>query len=345
MKLLFPLCAAVLVFSPYHAKADNQKKTLQERIPREVLDKKDSFFSVTVENDLFGKGTDQNYTHGTRLTYFDMGAEPPGFAKLLDRWVPTFEVNETTSVYYSVGQNLYTPEDIEARIPDPNDRPYAGFLYGAAGFISVTDNHIDDVEITLGVVGPSALGGETQEFVHDVIDADDPSGWDYQLKNELGFILSWQRRWPEAFADEIGPFYFRTTPHVGISLGNVYTYAASGLSFQLTPKQYKWQSQPLRVRPAIPGSGFFHVPEERFAWSLFAGVEGRLVGRNIFLDGNTFEDSPSVDKKYFVADANAGVSFTYGRAQLSYTLNYRTREFDGQEDESLFGAISLGYRY
>jgi len=345
MRQILPLCAAAFVFSPLCAQAQNQEKTFEELIPKEVFEQDDSFFTFTVENDLFGKGTDQNYTHGTRLTYFDMGAEPPGFAKLLDRWVPTFEVNETTSVYYSFGQNLYTPKDIEARTPDPNDRPYAGFLYGSAGFTSVTDNHVDDIEITLGMVGPWALGEETQEVVHDLIDVDDPSGWDHQLENEPGFIFSWQRRWPEAFAAGAGPLHFRASPHVGTSLGNVYTYAATGLSLQLTPKKYKWQSQPLRVRPAIPGSGFFHVPEDRFAWSIFAGVEGRAVGRNIFLDGNTFEDSPSVDKEHFVADANAGVAFTYGRAQLSYTLNYRTKEFDNQEDESLFGAISLGYRF
>jgi hypothetical protein len=134
-------------------------------------------------------------------------------------------------------------------------------------------------------------------------------------------------------------------PHTGLTLGNIYTYGSGGLTLQLTPKQYKWQSSPLRVRPAIPGSGFFVVPDNRFAWSLFAGMEGRAIARNIFLDGNTFDDSISVHKKYFVADANAGLSVTYGRAQISYTLNWRSEEFEGQSDDSLFGAISLGYRF
>ncbi len=259
--------------------------------------------------------------------------------------MPTFDINEGTSVYYSFGQNLYTPDVITDRVPDPDDRPYAAFLYGSAGLSNITDNHEDELELTLGVIGPWALGEEVQESVHDLFGLDDPAGWDNQLENEPGIILSWQRRWPEAYFNDLDIIHFRASPHFGVSLGNVYTYAATGVTFQFTPKQYKWQSQPLRVRPALPVNGFFVVPEDKFAWSLFAGVEGRAVGRNIFLDGNTFEDSPSVDKRYFVADANAGISITYGRARVSYTVNWRSKEFHTQKDPSLFGVVSAGYRF
>lgn len=315
------------------------------KIPAEVKEKPASFFTLTVENDLFGDGADQNYTNGIRATFYNTGAELPHFTEWLDRYIPTFDINDTTFIYYSLGQNLYTPEDISAANPNPNDRPYAAFLYGSAGLSSTTDNHIDDIEVTLGIVGPWAFGEEAQDSVHDLINTTDPNGWDYQLENEPGFMLSWQRRWPEAYAADIGPFYARVSPHTNITLGNVYTYAGTELSLQMTPYQYKWQSQPLRVKPAIPGNGYFNVPENKFAWSLFAGVEGRAIGRNIFLDGNSFESSRSVDKKHFVADANAGIALTYGHTQISYTLNWRSKEFEGQSDSSLFGAISIGRRF
>jgi len=342
-----PITASLLVcLIAAPAAAQDNAPTLEEKLPKNLVDKEEaSFFTLTLENDYFGAGTDKNYTNGVRLTYFDYGTQAPWFAKILDKYVPTFEINETTSVYYSFGQNLYTPENIKAPTPDPKDRPYAAFLYGSAGLASLTDNHIDEMEATIGVVGPWALGKETQKFVHKALNSDDPQGWDHQLENEPGLILSWQRRWPEAYAKDFNNLTFRTAPHAGVTLGNIYTYASTGLNFQLTPSRYKWQSTPLRVRPAIPGSGFFAVPENHFAWSLFAGVEGRAMGRNIFLDGNSFESSPSVDKKPFVADANAGVSFTYGKTQLSYTINWRSKEFDGQDDPSVFGAISLGYRF
>ncbi len=323
-----------------------EKPTFEKSIPREVLlDESNRFLTVTVENDMFGGGTDKNYTSGARVTWFDLGAEPPLLAEILDDLVPSFRVNETTSVYYSLGQNLYTPEDIEAPVPDPNDRPYAAFLYGSAGFTSVTDDHVDDLEATLGVVGPAAFGEQTQKQIHEWVGSPEPQGWDFQLKNEPGLILSWQRSWPEAYAVSPGPLHFRVTPHVGATLGNIYTYANLGLTLQLTPGADRWQDQPLRVRPSIPGSGFFAPPSNGWTWALFAGVEGRAIARNIFLDGNTFRDSRSVDKEPFVADASAGAALSYGPARISYTLNWRTREFDGQDDQAIFGAIALGYRF
>lgn len=327
------------------AYAQTTEPTLKEQIPKDIIKQKARFITFTSENDIYGDGSDENYTNGARLTWFDYGTPPPWLAHTLDRYVPTFKINETTSTYYTIGQNLYTPEDITARTPNPQDRPYAAFLYASTGLTSLTDNHIDDIEATIGIIGPWAFGEQVQEAVHDSFNMTDPSGWDHQLENELGLILSWQRRWPAAYSTDIAGFTVSTTPHTGVTLGNVYTYGSGGFTFQLTPTKYKWQSPPPRVRPAIPGSGFFAVPDNHFAWSLFAGTEGRVMGRNIFLDGNTFEDSPSVDKRYFVADANAGISITYGNTQLSYTLNWRSREFRGQDDASVFGAISLGLRF
>lgn len=346
------ICAILACLATASASAQDldddleDKDTFEKRIPRSILgDGEDSFLTITSENDLYGGGTDKNYTNGARATWFDLGAEPPFLAEALASIVPSFRVNDTTSTYYSLGHNLYTPEEITAPIPDPADRPYAAFLYGSAGFASVTDDHIDDIEFTLGVVGPAALGEQIQKFVHEQIDSPDPAGWDFQLENEPGFILSWQRSWPEAYAATPGPFHFRATPHVGTTLGNVYTYANVGLTLQLTAEADRWQAQPLRVRPSIPGNGFFAPPDDTWSWSLFAGVEGRAVGQNIFLDGNTFEDSPSVDKEYFVADASAGAAMTLGPTRISYTLNWRTREFEGQDDPSIFGAVAIGFRF
>lgn len=321
------------------------QESLQDRIPDSISQEDNSFFTLTVENDLFGAGTDENYTSGVRLTYFNDKADPPEFIKALGNAVPFFNVNETTNVYYSVGQNLYTPEVITTATPDPTDRPYAAFLYGSVGYSTLSNNHIDDIELTLGVVGPAALGEQTQKTVHELIDSDEPRGWDSQLENEPAVMLAYQRIWPEAFSADLDPFYFRVAPHAGVTLGNVYTYANTGVTFQLVPTRHKWQAPPARVRPAIPGSGYFAVPEDELSWSIFAGVEGRAIARNIFLDGNTFRDSPSVDKKHGVLDANAGFTLTYGRTQMAYTLNWRSDEFDNQRDNSLFGSVSLGYRF
>ncbi len=322
-----------------------EAQSFQDKIPADLLQSDHRFLTLTLENDMFASSSDQNYTHGTRLTYFDVGMDSPDILAALDCVLPFFTFNETTSVAYSIGQNLYTPENIKTRNPDPNDRPYAGFLYGSAGFSTVNADTIDSLELTLGVIGPWSLGETVQEAVHDFVGADDPSGWAHQLDNEVGVIVSWQRNWPEIYAADFSDYHMRVSPHVGLSLGNIYTYGSSGVTLQLTPKKYQWQSPPMRVRPSIPGNGFFAVPDHHFAWSAFIGLDGRAFARNIFLDGNTWKDSASVDKKPFVGDLSGGISVAYGAAQISYSVNWRSKEFDGQDEPSLFGAVSVGYRF
>ena len=77
------------------------------------------------------------------------------------------------------------------------------------------------------------------------------------------------------------------------------------------------------------------------AWSAFAGLYGRAVARNIFLDGNTFRDSMSVHKKSFVADGQAGVALRVGRLLFSYTYVLRGEEYFGQHGNSRFGAVGI----
>lgn len=95
----------------------------------------------------------------------------------------------------------------------------------------------------------------------------------------------------------------------------------------------------------MPGTGYFETPGDGFGWYLFAGADGRAVARNIFLDGNTFRDSPSIDKEHFVADLSAGLALTFERVRISYTVVYRTKEFQGQDDNDLFGSVGLTWRY
>jgi hypothetical protein len=305
---------------------------------------KKRYVTLTVENDLFS-GTDRNYTNGLRLGWFDLGAKPPGLTRKIEDMVPLFQTNETTSTFSSIGQNMFTPEDVESSVQDPNDRPWAAFLYGSMGTITLKDEgYVDELELTLGVVGPMALGEQAQKTIHSLINSTNPKGWDNQLKNEPGLMVSWQRRWPEQFKVDVGDLFLAASPHAGVTLGNIYTYGNIGGMVKLSSEHSRWDDKPLQVKPAMPGTGFF-VPSDTPQWEVFAGVEGRAVARNIFLDGNTFADSHSVDKKPFVADLSAGVAFTWGPTRLSYTATYRTKEFDTQEDAAVFGGVSLGYNF
>lgn len=323
------------------------KPTLEEVVSYNMPDQTDvRFINISAENDLFASGKDQYYTNGFRASYFDAGLDLPNWAKKLGELYPGFKLNETTSLSLSFGQNLYTPRDITIAAEQPNDRPWAAWLYGSAGMVSITENHVEELEVTIGMVGPAALGRQTQKFVHKYTDSPEPMGWDHQLDNELGVNFSWGRRWPDTWGTPLtDSLYISAMPSVEISLGNVYTHAQSGILFRISPTTERLSDLPLRVRPSLPGTGYYQKPAGGFSWSLFGGVNGRLVGRNIFLDGNTFEDSPSVDKKNFVYDASLGADMTYGQTRVSYTVVRRSKEFDTQDKASVFGAISVSRRF
>lgn len=313
-----------------------------------ISDRDGKIITLVIENDSIGfQGDDKNYTSGVSLNYFDVSAKMPIIAYKLADYIPTFAINDSSSVFYTFGQNLYTPSDITQSTQNPDDRPWAAHLYVAMGLVTATDDHIDEVEASVGVVGPWALGKQTQTFVHKYITTDSPTpeGWSNQLNNEPALLLAWQRRFPEYFAARGAGLSLGLEPHFGVTLGNVYTFANAGFSLRLIPEKDIWQDAPVRVRPASPGTGFFEVPPKGWSWYLFVGMDVRAVAHNIFLDGNTFSDSHSVDKKYLVMDANAGLALTYDQYRISYTFVYRTKEFDGQEDPSVFGALSFGCRF
>lgn len=306
------------------------------------------------ENDTFG-GTDKNYTNGAKISWLSSDLSTwgqSGWRQDTLEALPYVNRPDTQkNIGFSVGQNIYTPEDTQAAVPSPTDRPYAGWSYVELTFISKSDTRADIFSLQLGIVGPSSLAEQTQAAVHDLLGDDSPNGWDYQLRDEPGVNLIYERRhrlYARSFADILGIDFI---PHIGASLGNVQTHANLGgtvrLGFDL-PSDFGVGLARGGSIGAAPGNDLDPRvnPSRDFSLFLFAGADGRAVGRDIFLDGNTWKDSPSVDKKILVADLFGGVGMIVGRWQLTGTFVHRTREFDTQPDAfTRFGSVTLSVAF
>src|SRR5262249_12080131 len=153
-----------------------------------------------------------------------------------------------------------------------------------------------------GVVGPAAMGGITQNTFHQFVGKTTSLGWKNELKNEPGFILSYERKW-RFEAPLFGNFGMDVIPEAGASGGNILTYADVGAMVRIG-QNLRADYGPNRIRPSLSGTAWFDPAQldGPLGWYVFFGSQGRAVGHNIFLDGNSWASSPSVSKKPLVAD-------------------------------------------
>jgi hypothetical protein len=298
--------------------------------------------SLQWENDQFGGNTDQHYTNGLRASYLLSSHDTPVAVAEIARGLPFFPLEGDVRLGFSIGQSIFTPHHGETWTGVNYGRPFAGWLYGGVQVTNDTGRQLDGFEIQMGVIGPSAGADAVQDWYHDLTGSNRFRGWDDQLSDEFGIVVAYERKWRLMVEREPGDLGIAFEPSVGAAIGNVFTYAAVGGMLKVgSDVSSDWG--PPRARPALSGTGAFK-PVDDFEWYLFAGVEGRAVARNIFLDGNTFQDSQHVDKKTFVADFQAGGSVTIGDVRLTYTQVYRTEEYVGQKKRDLFGVLTASFR-
>ncbi len=332
-KAFYPLlviCFLFLMVHPLHAQENSSSG-------------QGAYYSLSIENDLFAN-RDKRYTSGVRISSLWAEERLPGILRRNLGWIPFFPEHGKKRFGFQVGQSMFTSDDISQRDPPRDERPYAGWLYATMEVSSDTDYRLDQFQITLGIVGPHSMAEQTQKTVHNIIGSPKPMGWQAQLKTEPGLNLSYQRKWKaQKEIIRLAGLGVDFSPYVGGSVGNIFTHLAAGGIFRVgfdLPRDYG----PPLIGPSMAGSNFF-VPTNNFGWYLFVGFEGRAIGRNIFLDGNSFRSSRSVGKKYFVGDIMAGAVITFKKIRLAYTHVQRTKEFRGQDGKDHYGAVTLTVRF
>ncbi len=326
--------------------------------------------AIHFEDDIFYR-TDHDYTSGQSLSWTtkNQSCSEKAVADVA-RWIlkrtgHIVEGQDSTRdnaidearAAFSVGQYIYTPTDITVANPPLGEHPYGGFLYLSAGLLiqdTVTEHpsfwdtagRLEQFNVQLGVTGPPSLARNAMVFIHSIVpDEVQPKGWDTQIKTEPGLVITYERTWRHVWNDDL-PFglTLQADPHAGGAVGNIFTYANVGGMVRLgynVPDDFG----PVRQNPALPGSSYFGIRDENdWGWYAFAGIDTRYMARNIFLDGNTWTDSRSVNRNPFVTDIQWGAAVTFRGVRITYSHVYRTQEFTTQRGPDQFGGISLAFR-
>ena len=305
------------------------------------------------ENDSYFSGHDYDYTNGLYASWTsDRLAKDSSLAGFLSGLFPSTPSNPNYRFGLFAGQSMFTPRRLDFAIPDPRDHPYGGWLY--AGVRAYREDRedaadpdsgflLDRVEATLGVVGPASGAANVQRWWHasGPFGGVTPRGWNYQIGNEPGLVISGQRI--RRYWADLGGIEVEALPEVTASVGNIYDYVGVGGMVRVGRHLHAdWG--PARIEPGLTGADFVNDDAIRgFAWYVFAGTEGRVVLHNIFLDGNTIQPSRSVQRDNDVIDFVAGVGALtqYFRIQSVFTL--RSPEFATQRGADEFLSVQLSF--
>ena len=292
--------------------------------------------SLQLENDSFGRTNDADYTQGLRLAY--ASDSPAGWIQSL---LPErYQARELNAQVF-LGQAIFTPYEIfETELLD-YDRPYAGWLYLGGALQSVDLNPgsavsvAERLEISAGIVGPSSGAEQAQRSTHELLQTYDVSGWQNQLRDEPTLQVSYARKW--AHIQPVGNrgLQFELSGTLGGNLGNVNTSLVSGVGVRFGRDLFS----SLGVNAFAPSIG---GPDSAMragsGWYLYSDLQLRLVQRDIFLDGNTFKDSHSVEKETRVGEWQIGAMLPTGRYRWSVYHARRSQEFvDQYADVDFFG--------
>ncbi|MBD0320220.1 MAG: lipid A deacylase LpxR family protein, partial [Gemmatimonadetes bacterium] len=233
--------------------------------------------AVTSDNDSydfwipFATRPDEEYTNGLELRAELAGAP---------LWGRLFRADSASlSTELRVGQKIFTPR-LDSPVLRPGERPYAGWLYLSAAGSAEEPRVRRTAGFEVGVTGPPSQGEWVQTTFHKLAGFRDPVGWGGQLRTEPGVVLRYGEEYVAAELRPAGIRVAEVMPYWGAAAGNVRTGAHAGIR--------------LRAGYAVPR------PWGRAAHGVSvyasAGARGEVVLRDLFLDGNTFQDGPRVER-------------------------------------------------
>jgi hypothetical protein len=315
-------------------------------------------FTLYTENDIVS-GTDLQYTNGIKLTWISEDLSNYRDNRKIPEWSypvieklpfinrPSFQKN----ISFSIGQNIYTPDDTKRTELIREDRPYAGVLYLAVGFLSKNIKQMDTIEIDAGIVGPHSYAANVQNGIHHWFNNKESKGWGNQLKDEPILNLFYERKWRALSSDLGNGFAYDIIPHAGFSVGNLLMAAAFGgqMRFGLNlPNDFGT----LLIRPGSDTNAPIDDKDPRvstdsnpFGVHVFLGLDAFATARNIFLDGNTFTDSHHVEKKPIVCRFIGGFGIIFQHVKITYANVWETKNFYTQKEAQRYGSLTMSFSY
>ncbi len=300
----------------------------------------DATYTLVIEND-YVFNMDRDYSSGFQLDYVSPAkTQRDGLTGYLAFNVLRADNDDPVRKRIALGQYIFIPEDTSGPGTPVGQHPYAGFLYGTYGVLAEKgDDRLDSFHVQVGVTGDPSQGQEVQNVFHNAFGDDEAQGWDTQLDTEIAFAATYDTaRKVKLF--EWGNLESEIIGNAGASVGTLLTQGHVGANWRLGfDLADDWG--PTKLYPYSSAGQWNNVN-----WAsgyVYLGATGRVVARDLFLDGNTFASSSSVDKEALVADWFAGWAVQVGVAQVSFTYQERGKSFETQDSPHKTASVNLSF--
>ncbi len=289
----------------------------------------------SIDNDAVSD-SDDYYTHGFNFSWVSgdledwRGTGLPSWASApLDDLAFLNREGDLKLFAHSISQRFFTPSDIEATSAPADDLPYSAFLYWTGTASAQNRERLDAVSVSLGFSGPPALGEEFQNGYHRLIGSNTAKGWDDQLRFEPVLNAAYERRqrWL-SFGRESG-WNGDVIGNAQGTLGNLITSATAGLTLRAgyrVPDDFRIPTPFLGDETV----GLRRTSDDGQGFSLygFVGLFATGIAHALYLDGNTFESGPSVDRRFGTTRIATGLTGRVRNVTVTASLEHAELPFD-----------------
>ncbi len=245
---------------------------------------------------------------------------------------------------FSLGQIIQTPEDLSRKSFNPDDVPYAGVLALQMSVYAYNDRIFHGAELLAGLVGPVAMGEQTQYLVHRLLNNELPQGWQHQLSTELLFNVNMMHKYKALRWSAPSGNGADLALNMNAGIGNLFTQLSLSLEMRFgnnMPGGFVNAADPVgfsvnhkaSLKPARPSESALYA-------SLI--LRSSYLERNLFLDGTSFRQSVRVDKQPRVDQWVLGLHYERAEWGLHLTFLKSTDDIDTSQLQSAHGNEEIG---
>ncbi len=285
----------------------------------------ESYFRFHYDNDFFTK-SDEYYSQGITAEFRHPALSKFILSGLL--WKPF-----TTRAKYGVTFNLFgfTPTSIASDSILYGDRPFNANMSLRLFSVQANEAHNQQLAsaLSIGIMGPAALGYQIQYNIHRWLKNPLPLGWQHQVKNDI--LINYQVNYEKQLLQAENTFLLNATAE--LRLGTINNKISSGINFMAGRFNNRFGSMMGKKR--------------KVEYYFYGQSRASLVGYDASMQGGIFnKKSPYTiaadDISRITFQADAGIIVNFRKLYLSYTQSFLTKEFRTGKNHR-WGGFSTGF--